>query len=178
MTASVRLFISCFLHQTTTVARVAMFVAKLFISCFLHQTTTGTSIWFITVVLFISCFLHQTTTRQSLLNGRYSCLYLVSYIKPQLSLVRRAGCLRCLYLVSYIKPQLLRGAMTKSAVVYILFPTSNHNFLFLFCHNALLFISCFLHQTTTEEMSRKLNNGCLYLVSYIKPQPLHAVTYQ
>ena len=101
--------------------------------------------------LFISWFLHQTTTptQQSLF--LFGCLSLDSYIKPQ-------PCL-CLW--------------TRKPVVYLLIPTSNHNLLNIVNNTLQLFISWFLHQTTTLDGAVSTGLGCLSLDSYIKPQPTH-----
>ena len=100
-------------------------------------------------MLFISCFLHQTTTTAKV------ALFLNS----------------CLYLVSYIKPQPTWWLSLNARVVYILFPTSNHNWHECRVYRVRLFISCFLHQTTTINLIKLSCQSCLYLVSYIKPQP-------
>ena len=102
--------------------------------------------------------------------------------------------LGCLSLDSYIKPQLGEPHDHELYVVYLLIPTSNHNFiiynpmwisLFIswFLHQtttnisdlktfSLLFISWFLHQTTTPCWERRFLQSCLSLDSYIKPQQL------
>ena len=121
------------------------------------------------------------------------CLSLDSYIKPQpksSSRTRRCGCLS---LDSYIKPQLHLAVVLLLLVVYLLIPTSNHNsrqlesfsrlVVYLLIptsnHNVpvglveheLLFISWFLHQTTTKRFNFLTMLCCLSLDSYIKPQP-------
>ena len=58
------LFISWFLHQTTTRGQEHCPLLPLFISWFLHQTTTMCIDCFTRVLLFISWFLHQTTTNR------------------------------------------------------------------------------------------------------------------
>ena len=77
--------------------------------------------------LFMGLFLHQTTTRPTMLCANTSCLWVFSYIKPQLCGERQ---------------QL-------EHVVYGSFPTSNHNFPGLVGVAGLLFMGLFLHQTTT-----------------------------
>ena len=77
--------------------------------------------------LYIFWFLHQTTTTLLLARMRMGCISFDSYIKPQLKSVF--------------------GINEK--VVYLLIPTSNHNYLTgCKCTNKL-YISWFLHQTTT-----------------------------
>ena len=121
-----------------------------------------------------------------------SCLSLDSYIKPQPSRSSNLVPRRCLSLDSYIKPQRLGGFPCGQHVVYLLIPTSNHNteirqtgegvVVYLLIptsnHNAkrlhqvrgVLFISWFLHQTTTNLCKTCDGYCCLSLDSYIKPQ--------
>ncbi len=56
-----------------------------------------------------------------------SCISLVSYIKPQPAAMLADASRGCISLVSYIKPQLLSHAFRSFVVVYLWFPTSNHN---------------------------------------------------
>ena len=122
---------------------------QLFISWFLHQTTTREAWEQWEESLFISWFLHQTTTQYIQSLGNTCCLSLDSYIKPQLNLrVTSCGmcCLSldsyikpqqegaaghppqgCLSLDSYIKPQPNISSPSVTPVVYLLIPTSNHN---------------------------------------------------
>ena len=124
------------------------------------------------------------------------CLSLDSYIKPQLSPRYALNSLGCLSLDSYIKPQRSIGCSNRLTVVYLLIPTSNHNWLvfppmesnvvYLLIptsnHNVeveihlaqMLFISWFLHQTTTFLRDNRHFRRCLSLDSYIKPQRLPA----
>ena len=76
----------------------------------------------------------------------------------------------CLSLDSYIKPQLASVACMPWLVVYLLIPTSNHNVGLSVPRVYLLFISWFLHQTTTLRCIALELPGCLSLDSYIKPQ--------
>ena len=121
------LFISWFLHQTTTFTFMSYFFWLLFISWFLHQTTTGSYARLRERPLFISWFLHQTTTGNHISLELSSCLSLDSYIKPQPyeKSMQLSKC--CLSLDSYIKPQLKEVKAFKVDVVYLLIPTSNHN---------------------------------------------------
>ena len=169
--APLRLFISWFLHQTTTATRLIKRLNWLFISWFLHQTTTEGIQDMLAGTLFISWFLHQTTTAQThglihrrclsldsyikpqldgvLLLQRHSCLSLDSYIKPQRQNSVSCACSSCLSLDSYIKPQHVVMQCVREAVVYLLIPTSNHNQAATEEEAKTLFISWFLHQTTT-----------------------------
>ena len=56
-------------------------------------------------------------------------------------------------------------------VVYLLIPTSNHNVMPDVTVVEKLFISWFLHQTTTSALNTFPCRCCLSLDSYIKPQP-------
>ena len=97
----------------------------------------------------MSLFLHQTTTRSSALRRYPSCICLYSYIKPQHAQrlwLLPEGCI-CLY--SYIKPQLWCHCHCLLVVVYVSIPTSNHNWQQVGLLQCLLYMSLFLHQTTT-----------------------------
>ena len=76
----------------------------------------------------------------------------------------------CISFVSYIKPQHIRTITCLSSVVYLSFPTSNHNGLANQGFPSRLYIFRFLHQTTTHENHTLKNDGCISFVSYIKPQ--------
>ena len=122
--------------------------------------------------LYIFWFLHQTTTMSALSWSVQSCISFDSYIKPQLkSCTQRFG-----------------------NVVYLLIPTSNHNFflfgffllelyIFWFLHQTTtcrwalsqdpwLYIFWFLHQTTTISVGTLAGVCCISFDSYIKPQRL------
>ena len=60
--------------------------------------------------------------------------------------------------------------MSFDKVVYLLIPTSNHNVGCGHCDACRLFISWFLHQTTTGDLPYSTPCCCLSLDSYIKPQ--------
>ena len=77
------------------------------------------------------------------------CISFVSYIKPQHLEQVPFEALRCISFVSYIKPQLMRIVEIKKSVVYLSFPTSNHNRKVHRTDTAALYIFRFLHQTTT-----------------------------
>ena len=78
--------------------------------------------------LYIFWFLHQTTT------------WALRYNFP----------LSCISFDSYIKPQLWGGVGCSALVVYLLIPTSNHNYLLSTLESDGLYIFWFLHQTTTQ----------------------------
>ena len=128
------------------------------------------------IKLYIFWFLHQTTTRR----------------------VQYNTCCRCISFDSYIKPQHFLHRVCKVCVVYLLIPTSNHNlgilktdflklYIFWFLHQTttarfllvmqtMLYIFWFLHQTTTGISSTGSVSGCISFDSYIKPQPIVAIT--
>ena len=166
------LYIFWILHQTTTTAFLHIVHEGLYIFWILHQTTTI----FVSVktpeVLYIFWILHQTTT--------FGLLMPVSF--------------RCISFESYIKPQLSAKATGKTYVVYLLNPTSNHNwssysficsklYIFWILHQTttlsatifcitLLYIFWILHQTTTRSPSAIRSRCCISFESYIKPQLL------
>ncbi len=75
----------------------------------------------------MSLFLHQTTTSGGVFDTVAGCICLFSYIKPQ--------------------PLLMLKHLT--SVVYVSFPTSNHNNAPTHEWARVLYMSLFLHQTTT-----------------------------
>ena len=105
--------------------------------------------------LYIFWFLHQTTTRTSIMKLTLSCISFDSYIKPQL----------IMFLIKSFQ------------VVYLLIPTSNHNFEAINLYLMLLYIFWFLHQTTTLCLSYWRRLGCISFDSYIKPQQLLSKGY-
>ena len=125
-------------------------VVSLFTNAFLHQTTTGRSNPHIRTRLFTNAFLHQTTTVKGSICSTFSCLPMLSYIKPQLRRVCKDEVISCLPMLSYIKPQLSSICHGKGWVVYQCFPTSNHNHEPKRAKRIPLFTNAFLHQTTTR----------------------------
>ena len=145
--------------------------------------------------LYIFWFLHQTTTLENSCFKVVGCISFDSYIKPQHDINRFTPIKGCISFDSYIKPQLLVdgdgkvfscisfdsyikpqhrcytmsvrivvylliptsnhnfswGSAQLWCVVYLLIPTSNHNFIFLFTILMALYIFWFLHQTTTAK---------------------------
>ena len=99
--------------------------------------------------LYIFWLLHQTTTRVRLRPVPLRCISFDSYIKPQLksALRRRDNC--CISFDSYIKPQLFGVFFCFLGVVYLLTPTSNHNWMPARTYRQTLYIFWLLHQTTT-----------------------------
>ena len=140
---------SVFLHQTTTRSTHSTYSSTLYMSVFLHQTTTGRRRRRHPNGLYMSVFLHQTTTiagRHRLNDG---CICLFSYIKPQLG--RR---LLAVVTVVYVcfptsNHNSSPSSLFRTRVVYVCFPTSNHNMKRRTISNIRLYMSVFLHQTTT-----------------------------
>ena len=60
--------------------------------------------------------------------NKVGCISFDSYIKPQPPVYEEVQHEGCISFDSYIKPQLLAVTHAFSAVVYLLIPTSNHNF--------------------------------------------------
>ena len=144
------LFISWFLHQTTTCFRRDSQHRLLFISWFLHQTTTCCVLHLsISSCLSLDSYIKPQPSLRWFLLG-LCCLSLDSYIKPQPLRLRQAEQWRCLSLDSYIKPQPYWSQKSRYLVVYLLIPTSNHNNVPDIVPTLKLFISWFLHQTTTN----------------------------
>ena len=100
--------------------------------------------------LYIFWFLHQTTTSALYEVTAHSCISFDSYIKPQLKDFDSVG----------------------DCVVYLLIPTSNHNFDRKEEEERKLYIFWFLHQTTTFLFLALALFCCISFDSYIKPQPL------
>ena len=106
--------------------------------------------------LYIFWFLHQTTTSFG--------------SQPQPS--------RCISFDSYIKPQLSHRLYIASVVVYLLIPTSNHNYMNRLIKLNGLYIFWFLHQTTTELEPITWSVSCISFDSYIKPQPAGCIRWK
>ena len=143
----------------------------LYIFWFLHQTTTTKDTLNLINWLYIFWFLHQTTTILRHSVSIMSCISFDSYIKPQLFSCLWTWFFCCISFDSYIKPQLQSIHISLPIVVYLLIPTSNHNYqrylelnqfvVYLLIptsnHNTYddnhlpseLYIFWFLHQTTT-----------------------------
>ena len=121
-------------------------------------------------MLYIFWFLHQTTTLCLSAWTASGCISFDSYIKPQLWRLQPSSRLRCISFDSYIKPQLTTYTGNKVIVVYLLIPTSNHNFNFFELIIYQLYIFWFLHQTTTLGLKLLNVQCCISFDSYIKPQ--------
>ena len=106
------------------------------------------TIIYVIMLLYIFWFLHQTTTTYQSGNNSRCCISFDSYIKPQLVIWIACG----------------------RSVVYLLIPTSNHNFVRSILLFLELYIFWFLHQTTTRIDILNIRLGCISFDSYIKPQ--------
>ena len=144
---------------------------QLFMGLFLHQTTTSKRQPCSEPPLFMGLFLHQTTTVRHIFRRPLGCLWVFSYIKPQ----PVEGGTRYVFVVYGSFPTSNHngslGCSSSTRVVYGSFPTSNHNHIGLRVVVAELFMGLFLHQTTTLLHLGKLSLSCLWVFSYIKPQP-------
>ena len=101
------------------------------------------------LLLYIFWLLHQTTTSLWFPRNHQCCISFNSYIKPQLTI----------------------NGIRIDNVVYLLTPTSNHNFLDWVHVVAWLYIFWLLHQTTTCQRRILRKWCCISFDSYIKPQP-------
>ena len=127
-----------------------------------------------------------------------SCISFDSYIKPQLPSGDYPSIDGCISFDSYIKPQRVarlfkstivvylliptsnhnwaREEYNLTPVVYLLIPTSNHNYSQLWKYFDSLYIFWFLHQTTTSLAPVPSDSSCISFDSYIKPQLLNQKT--
>ena len=165
-----RLYIFCFLHQTTTRRKEDAFTTSLYIFCFLHQTTTLQPCAYFRHGLYIFCFLHQTTTPLSIAWFAPRCISFVSYIKPQPSIMR----LEMFSVVYLLFPTSNHNSDERDylchRVVYLLFPTSNHNcaFGFTFCMYVV-----YLLFPTSNHNGRTFSNLQIYVVYLLFPTSNH-----
>ena len=142
--------------------------------------------------LYIFWFLHQTTTPYEINSEATCCISFDSYIKPQLDGLLPENAESCISFDSYIKPQqsfqhygfawvvylliptsnhnFWCKVLRMRRVVYLLIPTSNHNFWAMPKSKPSLYIFWFLHQTTTASKALILCICCISFDSYIKPQ--------
>ena len=185
------LYIFWFLHQTTTRLRPALILGRcisfdsyikpqrlsywwrLADVVYLLIPTSNHNIGFILQKLiqsYIFWFLHQTTTLINLIRVSFGCISFDSYIKPQLFLVLRY-CQTVVYLlIPTSNHNFLCSIHDKTGVVYLLIPTSNHNYPYTLYFGIVLYIFWFLHQTTTCISFFDLLTCCISFDSYIKPQ--------
>ena len=121
------LYIFWFLHQTTTLSKWCMNFVKLYIFWFLHQTTTACRHSGTAYGLYIFWFLHQTTTL-ALTQRANTQLYIFWFLHQTTTVnILHEFSICCISFDSYIKPQLVVKMEVFLNVVYLLIPTSNHN---------------------------------------------------
>ena len=82
----------------------------------------------------------------------------------------------CISVFSYIKPQPGATTEARQRAVYLSFPTSNHNRLFLFSFSFMLYICLFLHQTTTL-VSHCMLSSLLYICLFLHQTTTIGVIY-
>ena len=143
------LYIFWFLHQTTTHSLLRFFVPccisfDSYIKPQLQESEVGFSM---VVYLLIPTSNHNTTCQQCYHDALYIFWFLHQTTTQRLPLLRKS---RCISFDSYIKPQHHSYSSKFLKVVYLLIPTSNHNFYSFFYLIIQLYIFWFLHQTTTD----------------------------
>ena len=148
-TSCIELYIFWILHQTTTISQLAAKNIRLYIFWILHQTTTRSSL----CLHFPCCISFESYIKPQLFGERVqmseSCISFESYIKPQPLFDHTSDRQGCISFESYIKPQLWLLNDSQSLVVYLLNPTSNHNWQVDKLETCWLYIFWILHQTTT-----------------------------
>ena len=164
------LYIFWFLHQTTTTTLFLYSVSVLYIFWFLHQTTTTTLFLYSVSVLYIFWFLHQTTTACCYFSSSARCISFDSYIKPQLIQFFVEVDIVVYLLIPTSNHNWCKPRCAESSVVYLLIPTSNHNLSYDGWWLCWLYIFWFLHQTTTPLTPVSVAKRCISFDSYIKPQ--------
>ena len=120
--------------------------------------------------MYIFWFLHQTTTLISCRKLLIGCISFDSYIKPQLALYHLYLKNVVYLLIPTSNHNFNNLQILSTLVVYLLIPTSNHNARFFAYVKCPLYIFWFLHQTTTITVGEDNPYGCISFDSYIKPQ--------
>ena len=165
-----RLYIFWFLHQTTTTMPLTWARDMLYIFWFLHQTTTvrtmasqmhccisfdsyikpqlgsGSPLLRPVVYLLIPTSNHNLLRDSKIIYKLYIFWFLHQTTTQSWYYIPAA---RCISFDSYIKPQPYFCRFWWWSVVYLLIPTSNHNFCYFWVYISRLYIFWFLHQTTT-----------------------------
>ena len=166
LSESHRLYIFWFLHQTTTGGVLVYGIDKLYIFWFLHQTTTTCQHVGKIQKLYIFWFLHQTTTRKTNCENYYSCISFDSYIKPQRWWFSSYDWWVVYLLIPTSNHNWFFIITWSFIVVYLLIPTSNHNNAPPHIGISTLYIFWFLHQTTTQIVWELLANK-LYIFWFL-----------
>ena len=121
--------------------------------------------------LYLLIILHQTATGFQNFFIASSCIFLSSYIKPQLS----PACPLLRFVVSSYHPTSNRNLPLSlrrtRQVVSSYHPTSNRNLIVLMMAAVELYLLIILHQTATSFSLIFNCSRCIFLSSYIKPQP-------
>ena len=125
---------------------------RLYIFWFLHQTTTRRLRYRYRCMLYIFWFLHQTTTPDVISWLTSSCISFDSYIKPQLTRSNHSSSSVVYLLIPTSNHNWVKAKVNWMHVVYLLIPTSNHNTVSYMIISLPLYIFWFLHQTTTGRM--------------------------
>ena len=186
------LYIFWFLHQTTTLLLSSSILTR----CISFDSYIKPQLVIFLSRILVCCISFDSYIKPQLI-GEYGtsslrCISFDSYIKPQRTRFYWHAAECCISFDSYIKPQPERNIIDVATVVYLLIPTSNHNFarlpkvlstlyIFWFLHQTttmnvysmdgmLLYIFWFLHQTTTYNSTRSVDACCISFDSYIKPQ--------
>ena len=121
--------------------------------------------------LYIFWFLHQTTTKWYYTIEIFCCISFDSYIKPQRAALM-GGSRRVVYLLIPTSNHNYKRADSKTRRLYIFwFLHQTTTFLLFRQHTLVLYIFWFLHQTTTDLYCFLRRMCCISFDSYIKPQP-------
>ena len=126
------MYLLIILHQTATLNLLIIIYLRLYLLIILHQTATSGLKTRPTSWLYLLIILHQTATCRSPVR----CV---------------AG---CIFLSSYIKPQLLPVWLLVVLVVSSYHPTSNSNQRVLLMKTSELYLLIILHQTATAPESQ------------------------
>ena len=154
LSAVVYLLIPTSNHNCTSIASCTWTVVYLLIPTSNHNTPgNGQN----ERELYIFWFLHQTTTWDNQESPQIRCISFDSYIKPQLKRLRQKRRRRCISFDSYIKPQLRNAIYYVCYVVYLLIPTSNHNYLQTIAQRA--YVVYLLIPTSNHNCSPPLYDG-------------------
>ena len=116
--------------------------------------------------LYIFWFLHQTTTSMKKLPSIWSCISFDSYIKPQPSIPMSWHKIVVYLLIPTSNHNWAFIISKPPPVVYLLIPTSNHNLISFGKSFGRLYIFWFLHQTTTISCTEVLPNE-LYIFWFL-----------
>ena len=118
------------------------------------------------VMLYIFWFLHQTTTLEALRGTRERCISFDSYIKPQLCLYSLTFYWVVYLLIPTSNHNWIETLFEEQLVVYLLIPTSNHNL-----HNHLYLFVCVVYLLIPTSNHNQFLithlNGMLYIFWFL-----------